>query len=75
MSIVDELIKKSYAKNDNPEYWFALEKEIIDIFKGDYPDEEKRRLKKDWCLRERVCMICDGYRMDLKEKGNEDKQE
>lgn len=58
MSIVDELIKKSYAKNDNPEYWEALNEEIHNFLKGDYPEEEKRRLKKDWCLFERISKMC-----------------
>lgn len=68
MSKADELAKKAFAKNNNPQYWVDLNKEIQNFFNGDDTEEEKRKLRKNWACLEHMTMKYNGYKRVFEEK-------
>jgi hypothetical protein len=63
MKYVDELIEKTKGSGRTGEYWVKLYEEIINFLEGDYPEDEKKKLKQKGML-EKVGMLYDGYKYD-----------
>jgi hypothetical protein len=72
MSKADEIIKKILTHNENLKYWYDLSNEIQDFFKSNYPEKEKDKIRKDWSLMERVCMLADAYEYEQRKKQNKE---
>ena len=56
MNYVDELIEKTKVTNKSGEYWVELYEEIMDFLDGNYPEEEKKKLKRKGMI-EKVGML------------------
>lgn len=65
MKYVDELIEKSKLSNKSGKYWVELYTEIMNFLNGDYPEEDKKKLKQKGRL-EKVGMLYEGYKDDVK---------
>lgn len=64
MKYVDELIEKTKPSGKGGKYWVDLYNEIISFLNGDYPEEEKKKLKQKGML-EKVGMLHDGYKNEV----------
>lgn len=64
MERVEYLLERLRSDEKNFEYWLSLEKEIDDFLENEATEEEKKILRYDWGLMERIFMICSGYRWD-----------
>jgi hypothetical protein len=65
MKYVDELIEKTKGSGRTGEYWVNLYEEIMNFLEGNYPEDEKKKLKQKGML-EKVGMLYDGYKDDIK---------
>lgn len=65
MNYVDELIEKTKVTNKSGEYWVELYEEIMDFLDGNYPEEEKKKLKRKGMI-EKVGMLYEGYKDEVK---------
>lgn len=64
MKYVDDLIEKTKGSGKGGKYWVELYKEIMDFLDGDYPEDEKKKLKQKGML-EKVGMLYDGYKDEV----------
>lgn len=65
MNYVDELIEKTKVTNKSGEYWVELYEEIMDFLDGNYPEEEKKKLKRKGMI-EKVGILYEGYKDEVK---------
>lgn len=65
MDYVDELIEKTKGSGRTGEYWVKLYEEIMGFLNGNYPEDEKKKLKQKGML-EKVGMLHDGFKDDVR---------
>lgn len=66
MKYVDELIERAKDNNKGGKYWVELYEEIMNFLDGDYPEEDKKKLKQMGRL-EKVGMLYEGYKDEVKD--------
>lgn len=65
MKYVDELIKKCDAKGKSGKYWVDLYHEVDNFLKGDYPEEDKKKITKyPIGILEKLTILYDGFKDD-----------